>query len=104
MLGHRMEALGVPAYALGMWTKLHSPLAVCRLWIIVHKVKSDIFQGWVYYGNIAAYVAGIMKKYSVWNIRHSIDDLGKEKILTRHIIQACARKSVGKMVSAPFIQ
>ncbi len=50
---------------------------------IVRRLKPDILQGWMYYGNIAAsfistIILGDVKV--IWNIRHSVHEMEKERL------------------------
>ena len=96
VIGYWIESEGIPVYALGLRRKVPGPFTVRRFRQLLRKEQSDIIQGWMYHGNLAAYFAGLASTHSipvVWNIRHSINDVRKEKILTRWVIKAGARLS-----------
>lgn len=96
VIGNGIESEGIPVYALGLRRKVPGPFTVERFRQLLRKEQSDIVQGWMYHGNLAAYFAGLASTYSipvVWNIRHSIYDVRKEKILTRWLIKAGAHIS-----------
>ena len=89
-IGRGIEAIGVPVYSLGMHAGIPNPLALFELLTIVRKVKPDIIQGWMYHGNLAATVASGFSRKQIpvlWNIRHSLYDLGKEKLITQMVIR-----------------
>jgi glycosyltransferase involved in cell wall biosynthesis len=53
-------------------------------------VRPDLLQGWMYHGNLAATFGGwaLARPLPVlWNVRHSLHDLAREKPLTRAIIR-----------------
>ncbi len=92
-LSKPIEALGVPVHCLGMARGVPSPAALGRLLQVVEKVRPDLLQGWMYHGNLAASLAawkGPVGAPVVWNIRHSLYDLRKEKRLTALVIRAGA--------------
>ncbi len=86
----KIEVLGVPIYSLSMRRGLPTPRVLLRLYRLVRECNPDLIQGWMYHGNIAAWLA---KKMSggqpkvCWNIRHSVYDLAYEKRLTRMLIR-----------------
>lgn len=59
---------------------------------IIYDVKPNILQGWMYHGSFIALVVDFLnfkknKFKLIWNIRHSLYDINKEKIITRIIIK-----------------
>lgn len=86
------EPLGVAVRTLGMRRGLPTPAALWRLRRMVSELEPDIVQGWMYHGNVAATLA--MKPAAavpvIWNIRHSLHDLVREKPLTRLLIRVGA--------------
>jgi glycosyltransferase involved in cell wall biosynthesis len=91
-LGDRIEALGIPVYALGMKQGGLPTFAVIRELIdIFVKTKPDLVQGWMYHANLAAQVGNILScQFApiVWNIRHSLNSLNDESRGTATIIRA----------------
>lgn len=85
-----LEANGIAVYDLGMKSGLPSPGQVGALRRLAGKLKADLIQGWMYHGNLAGLLFG---KFSpgtppvLWNIRHSVADLGREKASTRMVIR-----------------
>lgn len=50
----------------------------------------DVIQGWMYHGNIAALAGSMLAGSSapvIWNVRHSLQNLSKEKVLTSVLIR-----------------
>lgn len=98
------ESLGVAVRTLGMRRGLPTPGALWRLRRIVGELKPDLVQGWMYHGNIAATLAAKPNAAMpvVWNIRHSLHDLAREKPLTRLLIRAGAvlarRRTVWRII------
>ena len=85
----KIEVLGIPVYSLGMRRGLPTPRVLLRLRRLVRKYSPDLIQGWMYHGNIAAWLAakisgGHPKVY--WNVRHSIYNIAYEKRMTRMLI------------------
>ncbi len=87
---NKIKALDIPVYSLGIRRKsVLSFYKLLNLIIMIHRVKPDIIQGWMYHGNLAATLAGIFAighPAVVWNIRHSLYDLNYEKRFTRWVI------------------
>lgn len=91
VVGARLESLGIPIFTLDMPRRAPSPLTLSRLGRLARRLAPDLFQGWMYHGNLAATVASRLAGGSrpvIWNVRHSLHELGHEKLLTRVIIRA----------------
>ena len=89
--GARIIDLGVSVHCLGMRRGLPSPPSVAKLLRRVKDFQPDVIQGWMYHGNVAAWLAHFFSPEGpelAWNIRHSLYDLGQEKLLTRQVIRA----------------
>ncbi|NEQ64728.1 MAG: glycosyltransferase [Symploca sp. SIO2D2] len=89
-LGDKIEALGIPVYALGINSKIATILAISKLMHLINQVKPDIIQGWMYHGNFVAQLAIIGNCQLipiVWNIRQSLYSLKFEKKSTAVIIK-----------------
>ena len=59
---------------------------------IIYKIKPNILQGWMYHGAFISLLINILylkknKFKLIWNIRHSLYDIKKEKFITRIIIK-----------------
>lgn len=97
-LAEEIRSLGIPVTELGMASgrpSLGAALALCRL---ARQFRPQIIQGWMYHGNLAAWLAwhaAGRKAALVWNIRQSLEDLAWEKAGTRAVIRFCARRSAG---------
>ena len=90
-LGERIEALGIPLYTLDMPPGRPSTSALLRLRRRVREFRPDLVQGWMYHGNLAASLAGLLAGPHVpvaWGIHYSLYDLVTERPATRAIIRA----------------
>lgn len=86
VIGPRIEALGIPVYALGMRPSRPSLTGLLRLRKLILALRPNLVQGWMYHGNLAAsLVAGSASV--VWGIRQSFYGLDKERVLTRWVIR-----------------
>lgn len=86
----KIEALGVPVYSLRMRRGLPTPQVLLRLRSLIRECRPNLIQGWMYHGNIAAWLAAKMsggQPKVFWNIRHSVYDIAYEKRLTRLLIR-----------------
>ena len=103
---HIVVALGPPGSLsgrVGAAAELHHlrmnaarprPADLWRLRRIVRMSAPDVVHGWMYHANIAATLATVgLGLPLVWGIRQSLDDLAKEKPLTRLVIGGGARLS-----------
>lgn len=94
----RIVAAGIPVFDLGMKKGLPSPDAILALRRLAHELRPDVVQGWMYHGNLAGSLLGKFtpdRPRVFWNIRHSVADLGQEKVSTRLTIKLGARWSGG---------
>ena len=92
-MAERIEALGVPVYAIGINAGTPALLAIQRLIHLVRQLNPDLIQGWMYHANLAAQVASVFCHQNVpvvWCIQCSIYSLAFEKKLTAAIIRLCA--------------
>jgi glycosyltransferase involved in cell wall biosynthesis len=94
--GERLRSSGVQVHALQSgW----HPLGIAKLAAlnsIMKKVHPGLIQGWMYHGNLAAYIAARMsgRRYPMlWNIRHSLDQWTHEKIGLRAVVRLGGRLS-----------
>jgi len=86
----KIEALGVPVDTLAIDGNRPSLSALKAFFHIVREMKPDIFQGWMYHGNLFALLGRLFNaKHGkvVWNVRQSLYDLKFEKPLTRMVIR-----------------
>ena len=82
-VGRQLIDMGMPVFTLNMKQGVPSPAALVRLFKLVREINPDIVQGWMYHGNVAATFARKCLKQPVrlvWNIRHSLADIAKEKL------------------------
>lgn len=89
VIGPRIEALGIPVYALGMRPGRPSLTGLLRLRKLVSTLRPNLVQGWMYHGNLAASLAAGSAPV-VWGIRQSFYGLDKERVLTRWVIRLSA--------------
>lgn len=85
MLADRIEDLGIKVHSLNMKANRPSLSAVWRLLVLVRNYHPHLIQGWMYHGNIMAVVASFVSPVRLpvlWNIRHSLDDIRRDKRLT----------------------
>jgi glycosyltransferase involved in cell wall biosynthesis len=93
----RIEALGVPVGFLGMARgSIPGPATVWRLQRMMREFLPDLVQGWMYHGNLAAWLA--MRRCAsrprlFWNLRQTLYDIRRETKLTRLLIRLGARLS-----------
>jgi glycosyltransferase involved in cell wall biosynthesis len=90
-MGAQIEALGVPVITLGMRAGRPSIASMLKLRREINALQPDLIQGWMYHGNLVAILARFFcakKVPVVWNIRQSLYQIEKEKVLTRQVIRA----------------
>jgi glycosyltransferase involved in cell wall biosynthesis len=95
-LAGRIRAQGAPLHSLDMHLGLPSALAAWRLARIARSVRPDLLQGWMHHGNLAATCAAWAMRTRppvIWNVRHSLVDIGHEKPLTRAVLRLGAALS-----------
>lgn len=89
-LGHYgplLQAKGVEVHTLGMNPGKPSFRSLVTARKLVRSIRPDLIQGWMYHGNLMSeLVAG--KTKTIWNIRQSLYDLGREKRGTQLVIRA----------------
>lgn len=91
-----IEALGVPVWHLGLDAPWRLPMASVELARIVRRFGPGVIQGWMYHGNLAAFLACVVAPASprlCWGIRQSLYDLAREKPGTRVMIRLGAHLS-----------
>ena len=80
-----------PLYCIGLKRGRATFPALLELSRIVKEIDPDLLQGWMYHGNLAAFLIGKWQKKKVyWNIRDSGSQPKKNVILTRLIIRVSA--------------
>lgn len=96
IMGSRIEELGVRVLDLDMRGSLPTLNAIGRLRRIVRQEQPDLIQGWMYHGNLAAWLAAHMAPGQIplaWNIRHTPYDMREEKPGTAYAIRIGAKLS-----------
>ena len=90
VLSEKLDALGIDVEYLGMKQgKLPNPQAVFRMISITRQFTPDAIQGWMYHGNLAAWLISrfaFRKAKIFWNIRQTLYDLNRERRMTRWLI------------------
>lgn len=93
----RIEALGVRVGSLGMIRgAVPGPAALWQLRRMVRDFHPDLVQGWMYHGNLAAWLAVRQcegRPRLFWNLRQTLYDIRRETKMTRWLIQLGARLS-----------
>lgn len=89
----RAEAAGARVASLGMRTRLPSPMTVARLRAVLRAFAPDVLQGWMYHGNLAAWLGARLLPEPpavAWNVRQSLasDAHLHERATTRLAIRA----------------
>lgn len=94
--GDEFRSIGVEVLALN----LHRPIMWRQALKVLKKILNlkhvTTIQGWMYHGNLAAFLFRILvhrKAKILWSIRQTLYELNKEKILTQLIIRICAHIS-----------
>lgn len=93
-IGPRLQALGVPVVALGL-QGAPTPAQLWRLCQVVRAFRPDVIQGWMYSGNVLAFVAHCLRPGVPWftSIRQTLYDFAQEARITRWAIRLDARLS-----------
>ena len=70
-LAARIEAAGVPVFALGVRAGASAAVALWRLVSLLRRFRPDVVQTWLYHADVAGLVAGTIARvpHVVWNIR-----------------------------------
>jgi glycosyltransferase involved in cell wall biosynthesis len=95
-IGPRIEELGVPVFALNMTQGVPSLRSLVRLGRILRDNGADVLQGWMYHANLAVALSRWLISSNVplvWNVRHSLYEYSRERLLTKLVIGLCARIS-----------
>jgi glycosyltransferase involved in cell wall biosynthesis len=94
--GPLLQEAGIPVTCLHMSPGKPTPGALRRLLSAVSKAPTDILQGWMLHGNLAATLARRWANRDaalLWNQRTSLDALGDETRIKRGLIRLEARLS-----------
>ncbi len=74
-MGAKIRKLGVPVTVLNMRRGIPTLGVLKNLRQVIRKQQPDLIQGWMYHGNLAAWLACFFLQDNprlVWNVRHSI--------------------------------
>ncbi len=95
----RIEALDIVVDTLGIGRgRLPGLGALLRLRGVVREFEPDVIQGWMYHGNLAAWLAARLAPGHprlVWSIRQTLYYPARERYMTRLVIRMGARLSSG---------
>lgn len=94
--GPLLQEAGIPVTCLHMSSGKPTPGALRRLLGAVSKAPTDILQGWMLHGNLAATLSRRWANRDaalLWNQRTSLDSLGDESCIKRGLIRLEARLS-----------
>ncbi len=83
-VGERIREMGIKVIALNL--RKHSPLLTLpRFFFEIIKLHPTQIHGWMYHGNLFAFLAWILQPKSqlVFNIRQALHSLNQEKVTTR---------------------
>lgn len=83
--------MGIEVKSLDLRRGEVSPRALRRLITILRGSRPDILQSWMYHANVAASMARPWlprRTGIVWNIRQSLYDISKERLLTQAVIRS----------------
>jgi glycosyltransferase involved in cell wall biosynthesis len=89
----RIRSAGCEVVSLGMRRGMPTPGALLTLRRALRAFRPDVMQGWMYHGNLAAWIgAGFLPRGTpvAWNIRQTLYDLRHERPGTRLVIRAGA--------------
>ena len=96
VVGRKLTQLGLPPSTLGMRRRVPGARQVIRLREVMRQVQPAIVQGWMHHGNLGAMVGRLLvspQPALMWNVRHSLEDIAREKPMTRQILRFEARRS-----------
>ena len=91
VMAEEVRKAGLPIYTGGVGRNV-SPVWIPKLRWAIRELRPDVVMGWMYHGNLAASLTRRLGHRGpvVWNVRHSVHDLGREKLSTRWVIRAGA--------------
>ncbi len=93
IIGERLKKLGVEVHALGGPRGYPTWRVIRGLMMLARQTRPTIVQGWMYHGNLAAW---LVQRFAagtppmIWGIRQSLGQLSDEKRLTQLVIRASA--------------
>ena len=101
VLAEEIRNAGVPVYS-GNAQRSVSPAWIPKLRGAIRETRPHLVMGWMYHGNLAASLTPWIghRGSVVWNVRHSVHDLRREKAGTRWAIRtgACCAGSPARVI------
>jgi len=99
-LASAMREARIPVVELGLRPRFPNPLGVVRLALLVRRFRPDVVQGWMYHGDLTAYLALLLsgrrrRTALFWGVRCSDMDLSRYGWVLRSVVRLCARLSPG---------
>lgn len=88
--GPKLQNMGFAVHALNLHGLRDLPFGLARLRRLVSAINADLIQGWMYHGNVAAFIAAKLMRRRIpvlWSVRQSLYDLGVEKLTTQYVIR-----------------
>jgi glycosyltransferase involved in cell wall biosynthesis len=94
-IGVRMEALGIPVEALGMFRGMPDPIRFVQLIGRLRRIKPDIVHTWMYHANLMGGLAARVARIPavIWGIRSSDFLRVDTSLLTKVVVSLCAKAS-----------
>ncbi|AUB79094.1 group 1 glycosyl transferase [Spiribacter roseus] len=91
VMADEIRKAGAPIYTGGVRRSV-SPTWIPALRGAIRELRPDVVMGWMYHGNLAASLTQRLGHRGpvVWNVRHSVHDMRREKVSTRWVIRAGA--------------
>ena len=91
VMAQELRKAGVPIFTGGVRRSV-SPAWIPALGAAVREHQPNVVMGWMYHGNLAASLTRPLGHRGpvVWNVRHSVHNIRREKISTRWVIRAGA--------------
>lgn len=88
----RLQRLSIELYELGWPPAKPSISGIWQLGRLLHRLKPDLVQGWMYHGNVAACLARLVRPGApvTWSIHSTTSDLASERATTRAVIRGGA--------------
>lgn len=86
-----IRSMGIRVETLGLQRGAISVRGLARLTRIISHTKPDLIQSWMYHANLAASLARPWtprKTPIIWNIRQSLYELSRERLLTRAVVHS----------------
>lgn len=87
----KFDAIGIPVESLSICRRPLADLrSLAHLLSAVEQFQPDLIHGWMYHGNLAAFVASRLARTRsrvLWNIRRCLYEQPGEKLLTRGVVR-----------------